>query len=185
MYGNTHKRNIHQHSGILVFFWRYCTNVMNRQRLGNRHESFWADRYEVWQSRASHTVEPWQALIIFYHKLSDGKVAIKSFYKNKSIRDERVFKSHQKWEVTEEWSLTLAGAASFLVSRVTETLPDRHEPLPLCAAVHSRRLLLFRVIDTGTFDLHKWLGVHGHRVGEGSQIPHSVGAFFKVNSDWH
>lgn len=45
------------------------------------------------ESRELPTLEPWHALdhvtgiLIFDHKFSDGKVAIKSLYKNKGIRD--------------------------------------------------------------------------------------------------
>lgn len=80
-------------------------------------------------------------------------------------------------------ALTLAGVASFLVAWVTQALPNWHKPLPFRAAVHSRWLLLFGVIDTRAFDLHQRLGVHGHRVREGGQIPHSVGTLLEVNPD--
>ena len=41
------------------------------------------------------------------------------------------------------------------------------------------------MIDTRAFDLHQRLGVHGHRVGEGRQIPHSVRALLEVNPHRH
>lgn len=81
--------------------------------------------------------------------------------------------------------LTLAGAASLLISWVTQTLPNRHKPLPFCATVHSRRLFLFGVIDAWTFDFHQWLGVHGHSIRERGKIPHSVWALLEVNPYWH
>ena len=37
------------------------------------------------------------------------------------------------------------------------------------------------MIDTGAFDLHQRLRVHGHGVGEGGQIPHNVRALLEVN----
>lgn len=79
--------------------------------------------------------------------------------------------------------LTHAGVPVLFESGGAHAPPDRHQPLPLGAAVHFGRVPLFGVIHTLTPDLHQRGGVGArHHVGEHRQVAADAHAAFVVHA---
>lgn len=78
--------------------------------------------------------------------------------------------------------LTHAGVSVFFESGGAHAPPDRHQPLPLGAAVHFGCVSLFGVIHTLTPDLHQRGRVGArHHVGEHRQVAAHTHAAFVVH----